>query len=132
MAIVALPVLLSLTSQRQLGTRIQDPTACQPALTLVAWYLRQACDSYEAAHALQPASHAALYNWGVALSDMARHLRAVNPGASYDFLLAATDKYGQSLKWNPNNPQVRRTQSAMGFISSRTLLALHDCSASKM
>jgi hypothetical protein len=72
--------------------------------------LRQACDSYEAAHALRPASHAALYNWGVALSDMARHLKAVNPGASYDFLLAATDKYGQSLKWNPNNPQVRCTR----------------------
>ena len=68
---------------------------------------RQACDSYEAAHALRPESHAALYNWGVALSDMARHLKAVNPGASYDCLLAATDKYGKSLTYNPNNPQVR-------------------------
>ena len=67
----------------------------------------QACDSYEAAHKLRPASHAALYNWGVALSDMARLLKAVNPGASYDFLLAATEKYGRSLEHNPNNPQAR-------------------------
>ena len=78
-------------------------------LSALRW---QACDRYEAAYALRPASHAALYNWGVALSDMARHLKAVNPGASYDFLLAATDKYGQSLKWNPNNPQVRCRHSA--------------------
>jgi len=75
---------------------------------------KQACDSYEAAHALRPASHAALYNWGVALSDMARLLKAVNPGASYDLLLAATEKYGRSLEHNPNHPQARHAGAPAG------------------
>ena len=57
----------------------------------------QACDSYKAAHALRPTSHAALYNWGVALSDMARHVKGANLGAAYDHLLASAEKYGLSL-----------------------------------
>ena len=36
----------------------------------------QACSSYEAAVAACPPSHASLYNWGVALSDLARVLKA--------------------------------------------------------
>eukprot|EP00884_Botryococcus_braunii_P019778 jgi/Botrbrau1/6484/Bobra.0034s0057.1 len=64
--------------------------------------LREACTRYEAAWRLRKDSHAALYNWGVALSDLAR----VGEGpARTDFLLAAAEKYAESLKWNPNNPQ---------------------------
>lgn len=36
----------------------------------------QACAAYEAAAAARPNASAALYNWGVALSDLARVLRA--------------------------------------------------------
>ena len=35
----------------------------------------QACERYEAACTLRSSSHAALYNHGVALSDLARHVR---------------------------------------------------------
>jgi hypothetical protein len=70
--------------------------------------LVQACTRYEAAWRLRESSHAALYNWGVALSDLAR----VGEGpARTDFLLAAAEKYAESLKWNPNNPQVRPPRS---------------------
>lgn len=54
---------------------------------------------------LRPASHAALYNWGVALSDMAHHVDGADRGACYQHLLASAEKYGLSLKWNPRNPQ---------------------------
>ena len=37
----------------------------------------QACERYEAACALRSSSHAALYNHGVALSDLARHVRCL-------------------------------------------------------
>lgn len=37
--------------------------------------LVQACERYEAACTLRSSSHAALYNHGVALSDLARHVR---------------------------------------------------------
>ena len=65
----------------------------------------QACSSYETACVLRPASHAALYNWGVALSDMAHHMGGTDRDASYNHLLASAEKYGLSLKWNPRNPQ---------------------------
>ncbi len=45
---------------------------------------------------------------------MARLLKAVNPGASYDLLLAATEKYGRSLEHNPNNPQARHLGCSAG------------------
>ena len=37
---------------------------------------QQACGAYEAAVRARPASHASLYNWGVALSDLSRVLKA--------------------------------------------------------
>lgn len=67
----------------------------------------QACASYEIACSLRPSSHAALYNWGVALSDMAHHVDSEHPEVAYDHLLASAEKYGLSLKWNPDNPQAR-------------------------
>ena len=67
----------------------------------------QACGRYEAAWRLQHASHAALYNWGVALSDMARLVKRTDEHEAYQCLLKAAEKYATSLHWNPNNPQVR-------------------------
>ena len=71
----------------------------------------QACECYEAAGRLREWSHAALYNCGVALSDMAR---AAGPGdaAAAQYLLGAAAKYATSLKWNPNNPQARALPAA--------------------
>ncbi|GAX80584.1 hypothetical protein CEUSTIGMA_g8021.t1 [Chlamydomonas eustigma] len=42
-------------------------------------YLEQACDAYQAALVAKPTSHAALYNWGVALSDLARVYKSSAP-----------------------------------------------------
>jgi hypothetical protein len=36
----------------------------------------QACDRYQAALAVKPSAHTVLYNWGVALSDLARALKS--------------------------------------------------------
>lgn len=66
----------------------------------------QACERYEAAWRLRQSSHSALYNWGVALSDMSRAVKANDRAASDDLLVSAADKYATSLRWNPNNPQV--------------------------
>ena len=68
----------------------------------------QACSRYEAAWRIREGSAAALYNWGVALSDMAHAVRGggTGYGDAADLLLVAAEKYGASLKWNPNNPQV--------------------------
>lgn len=55
---------------------------------------------------IRASSHAALYNWGVALSDMARVQRAADPSAATDYLISAADKYAASLQWNPHHPQV--------------------------
>ena len=68
---------------------------------------RQACECYEAAGRLRNWSHAAQYNCGVALSDMARAVGPGNRAAAAHYLLGAAAKYATSLKWNPNNPQVR-------------------------
>lgn len=70
---------------------------------------RQACECYEAAGRLRNWSHAAQYNCGVALSDMARAVGPGNRAAAAHYLLGAAAKYATSLKWNPNNPQVRRS-----------------------
>lgn len=67
----------------------------------------QACERYEAACSLREGSHAAQYNWGVALSDLARHHRARGDLAEAEaHLIQSAQMYAASLKWNPNNPQV--------------------------
>ncbi|KAK9806699.1 hypothetical protein WJX73_010014 [Symbiochloris irregularis] len=67
--------------------------------------LQQAGKCYEAAVQLRPTSHAALYNWGVALSDMARVQRSSDPAAAIDHLISAADKYSASLQWHAHHPQ---------------------------
>lgn len=67
----------------------------------------QACDVYGTAAALQPDSYSALYNWGVALSDIARIVRPQQPEEAYECLTAAAEKYARALDTNPANPQVR-------------------------
>jgi len=54
---------------------------------------------------LKPNSHTALYNWGVALSDLARALRPLNPHEATACLHLASQKYAASLQFSPKNPQ---------------------------
>ena len=83
----------------------------------------QASERYEAATRLRPASHAALYNWGVALSDMARVVRGSDRAAAAGYLMAAADKYSLSLHLNAANPQVshQKCSAAAGSILGMTL-----------
>ncbi len=80
----------------------------------------QACERYEAAWRLREASASALYNWGVALSDMSRVVKGGDRAAAHDYLLSAAEKYATSLRWNPNNPQVGGP--ACSLLSMRSLL----------
>ena len=66
----------------------------------------QACDRYRAAWNLKQSSHSALYNWGVALSDMSRVLKTTDRATANGLLTEAAEKYASSLQWNSNNPQV--------------------------
>jgi hypothetical protein len=54
---------------------------------------------------VKPSSHAALYNWGVALSDLARCIKATQPREATAALHLASQKYAQSLQLHPRNPQ---------------------------
>ena len=94
---------------------------------------KQACECYEAAGRLREWSHAALYNCGVALSDMAR---AAGPGdaAAAQYLLGAAAKYATSLKWNPNNPQARARPAARAAAACtlRVLGARPHCGADRL
>ena len=72
----------------------------------------QAADRYEAAWKLRSNSHAALYNWGVALSDMARVIKPIDREQAHELLRLSAEKYSLSLQWNPHNPQV-------SFLSSK-------------
>lgn len=65
----------------------------------------QACQCYESALAIKPTAHAALYNWGVALSDLARCIKASQPKEATAALYTASQKYAQSLQLHPRNPQ---------------------------
>ena len=68
--------------------------------------MKQACSKYESAWRLRESAHAALYNWGVALSDMAHCVKVSDRAAAGEFLSQAAEKYAGSLQWNPSNPQV--------------------------
>ena len=72
----------------------------------------QACEVYGAAAQLQPTSYSALYNWGVALSDIARIVRPQQPEEAYECLTSAAQKYARALDANPANPQVGLLLSA--------------------
>lgn len=68
--------------------------------------LKEACQNYEIAWSLRNNSHACAYNWGVALSDLAKHHRLLgNLQEAETEMLDAAHQYAVSLKWNPNNPQ---------------------------
>ena len=68
----------------------------------------QACEVYGTAAGLQPSSYSALYNWGVALSDIARIVRPQQAEEAYECLAAAAEKYARALEANPANPQASR------------------------
>ena len=69
----------------------------------------QACDRYKAAWNLKQSSSSALYNWGVALSDMSRVLKTTDRATANGLLTEAAEKYATSLQWSANNPQVSHT-----------------------
>jgi Tfp pilus assembly protein PilF len=75
------------------------------AAATCASLILQACSRYEAALALKPNSHAALYNWGVALSDLARAVKQASPAEAVAALHLASQKYAESLQLHPRNPQ---------------------------
>ena len=52
-----------------------------------------------------PVPHLTADNWAVALTDIARLVRAAQPDEAYECLQAAAHKYAQSLEVHPNNPQ---------------------------
>ncbi len=55
---------------------------------------------------MKPSSHSALYNWGVALSDMSRVLKSTDRTAANALLSEAADKYATSLQHHAPNQQV--------------------------
>jgi hypothetical protein len=77
----------------------------QPFKTPLCSRTAQACKRYEAALAIRPKSHQALYNWGVALSDLARALRPSAAAEAAGCLHLASQKYAASLRIAPGNPQ---------------------------
>lgn len=64
----------------------------------------QACEKYESALSHQPSSHAALYNWGVALTDLARCVRD-RPDQARACLNLASHKYAEALSHQPGSVQ---------------------------
>ena len=88
----------------------------------------QACDRYRAAWNLKQSSHSALYNWGVALSDMSRVLKTTDRATANGLLTEAAEKYATSLQWNANNPQVTdsaRHANNPSFAMPGTVLHIH-------
>lgn len=85
-------------------------TRSQPAPTLTppphppTHTRAKACEKYESALSHQPASHAALYNWGVALTDLARCVRD-RPGQARSCLNLASRKYAEALTHQPGSVQ---------------------------
>lgn len=65
----------------------------------------QAADKYEASLRLKPSAHAAMYNWGVALSDIARLQKDTDPEAALRCLQQAAMRYAEALDLQPGNPQ---------------------------
>ena len=53
-------------------------------------------------------------NWAVALTDIARLVRASQPEEAYECLTAAASKYAQSLAAQPDNPQACNNWCAAG------------------
>jgi hypothetical protein len=85
---------------QELAGRLGSQPADQLAL------LNQAAEVYLEASRLAGDRHAAvLYNWAVALTDIARLVQAQEPEEAYECLTAAANKYAQSLAVQSDNPQ---------------------------
>lgn len=85
----------------------------------------QACQKYDAACSLQSGSHACAYNWGVALSDLAKHHRASEELLEAEAkLIESAQMYAASLKWNPNHPQVCSMPSSTVLTSFKATLQM--------
>ena len=67
--------------------------------------LLEASESYGAALQICRGAHAVLYNWGVALTDLARLAKMSGSPEHRNYLSAAGEKYAAALRWNPRNPQ---------------------------
>lgn len=67
--------------------------------------LQRACDVYGRAAAIRPGHPQLLYNWGVALSDIAQIVRPQQPDEAAGCLLAAAGKYELAIKGDPRNTQ---------------------------
>lgn len=75
--------------------------------------------------ALKPSSHAALYNWGVALSDLARAIKGADPREATAALHLASQKYAQSLQLHPRNPQALNNWGLVLQVSTQTMESMH-------
>ena len=85
---------------QELVSRLQSSPADQ--LTL----LHSACEVYKAANDLQLGRTAVvLFNWAVALSDIARLTRPHSPGEAAEYLSTAAIKYAAAVSLDPENPQ---------------------------
>ncbi len=69
------------------------------------------CELYACAAAVRPSSHSALYNWGVALSDMARLLKESDPEQALSCLQQV--RRGRA-SGRPRAPWARRVMCARG------------------
>jgi len=67
--------------------------------------LLEACECYGAALTICRSAHAVLYNWGVALTDLAKLAKMNGSGEMRQYLYTAGEKYAAALRWNPRNPQ---------------------------
>lgn len=68
-------------------------------------HLKQACERYDEAVQVHPGAASALYNWGVALSDLAHAAHTSNPQAAKACLEAAAARYAAALAAQPGNTQ---------------------------
>jgi hypothetical protein len=67
--------------------------------------LQRACEVYSTAAVLKPNQPSLLYNWGVALSDIARIILPQDPQEAAACLLAAAGKYEGASKQDTKNAQ---------------------------
>ena len=68
-------------------------------------FLFKACEQYDEALELRPKFHAALYNWGVALSELSSLWKSEDSQRALYFLHLASQKYAESIKECSNNPR---------------------------
>ncbi|EFN55727.1 hypothetical protein CHLNCDRAFT_134051 [Chlorella variabilis] len=108
-------------SLQELASKLAQQPADQLSL------LHQAAEVYMEASQLQGGRHAAaLYNWAVALTDIARLVRAQQPEEAYECLAAAASKYAQSLAANNNLGLVLQDLSSLRPAAERAAYLRHS------